>query len=171
MGKLYSSEVVINKSKKEVWDFISDFYSYHEWSPYFLGLRSKKIDINEIDQKVRGYFKSESRGILMYNALITNYEVEKVISWKGKMIIPFGCFLEQSFNLEEIDENTTKLLIENNFSGFSVGLMKKRYFERLQEGFDSLCTNAKERIENPEKFVKEEETEVKLETNSEEENK
>lgn len=154
MKKVITSEIVINKSKKEVWNFITDFYTYHEWSTYFLGIRSKEIDINKVGQKVRGFFVSEKLGPLMYNAIITEYDAEKVVSWKGKIIMPFGCHGKHSFLLEEIDENTTKLIVKKEFSGFTVGLMKQRYFERLQEGFDSLCTSAKERIENPEKFVK-----------------
>ncbi len=157
MKKIINSEIVINKSKKEVWDFITDFYTYHLWNTYFLGIRTKEVEINKVGQKIRGFFMSESHGPLMYNAFITEYEPEKIISWRGRIIIPIGCFGKHTFLLEEIGDNSTKLIVKKEFEGFTVGLMKKRYFERLQEGFDSLCINAKERIENPEKFAKKEE--------------
>lgn len=145
--KKFCADTTIHAPVEQVWNLVSDFQSYHEWSPYFLGLRSKTGEINETGQRVRGYFKSEKMGVLMYNAHLTAIEKEKNVAWKGKMIMPLGVHAEHAITLEKLSDTQTKLIVQVEFTGFLLGFMKKRYFLRLQEGIEGLCEGAKKRIE------------------------
>jgi hypothetical protein len=141
--RLIESKVIINAPIQEVWAVLSNFDNYHQWNPF-----TPKIEVkNEIGTTVDLYVRlnpKSSKTMLQKETLLA-WEEGKRLEWG----ITNSWFVRtiRIQSLKAIDENTTEYYTSDAFEGPLTGLILFLYRDKIQIGFDDVCTGLKKAVE------------------------
>jgi hypothetical protein len=132
-----NTEIEINASSKKVWDVIADFQNYNRWN------QTLKISGNSsIGDKLAVYIKLPGSKPKNIRYFIMNNVIEKKLEIKGLMIAYFLWKAENVFELIPIDENKTRFINKECFSGllipFMHNMLKTKVYQFKQDTNESL---------------------------------
>ena len=137
------SKIIIKAPIQKVWAVLSNFDNYHQWNPF-----TPKIEVkNEIGSTVALHVRlnpTSSKTILQKETLL-KWEEGKCLEWG----ITTSWFVQtiRIQSLKAMDENTTEYYTSDAFEGPLTGLILLLYRNKIQIGFDDVCTGLKKEVE------------------------
>ena len=139
--KEIKTEIIINASKAEVWNVLTDYASYGEWNPFIQSIEGDK----HVGGKLRNTMVSEGK-TNVFKPTIMHWEENNRFEWLGSL--PLRLFTGQHyFILEEMGPNQTKLIHGEHFGGLLRGMIMKKIGETTQQNFLAMNRAMKERVE------------------------
>lgn len=140
MKKTIESEITINAAPETVWEILVNQNDYPDWNPFI-----KKL---EGDLKVGGRLKATIQPVdsskMTFKPIVLEFEENKILKWKGKLII--GGLFDGTHIFELIDNNdgTTSFKQSEIFDGILVGLFN---LDNTKKGFELMNKELKKRSE------------------------
>lgn len=143
--KQIKTEIVIDSDISTVWNVLVDFENYPNWNPFIKSIHGEK----SIGETLTVAIKPPDGNGMTFRPVILKYEPNKEFRWKGKLGITGIFDGEHFFILERINENQTKFIHGENFSGILVALMggaldkTKKGFELMNQALKNECEKSK----------------------------
>ena len=109
---------------------------------------TKVVGNASLGSKIEVNIKTISGKNRSYYPIITKYETNKELRWKGKSFLPGVFNGERVFVLEKSDDDKVSFSHKEIFSGLAVKLVGNKLDENLREGFVRMNEGLKVRAEN-----------------------
>lgn len=142
--KELKTEIEINGSTEKVWEVLTDFSSFPKWNPFI-----KKIEGElNIGAKLKVFMEPPGGKGMTFKPVVKILEPKTEFRWLGNLLIPGIFDGEHIFQLEQIDNNKTKFIHRENFSGLLVPLFWKSLTSNTRRGFEEMNKALKEKVES-----------------------
>lgn len=137
--KVLEAQIDIDAPIDVVWRHLTDFASYSEWNPYILSA--------EGEPKQGGVVRFKGAGLPMpISAPIVSFIENQELIWEARVPIP-GIKPRYIRRLEKIDDNRTRFINREEFTGWAVPFMSP-VFNRLNKPlFPKTCAALKRHVE------------------------
>jgi len=143
MATEIKTEILIKAALEKVWNILTDFDNYPEWNPFIRSIQGNVQMENKIEVVILPPNSKERT----FNPTILNFENQKELRWKGKLLIGGLFDGEHLFELIDHGDGTTTLKHSEKFSGLLVPLFKKQLENNTKIGFESMNQKIKELAE------------------------
>jgi hypothetical protein len=140
-NKHITTDVTIDAPADAVWAVLMDFPKYPEWNPFIVKVTGeiKKGSTLEVT------FHTKGSDPVVFTPEIKLFEVNNVLQWEGKLLMP-GIFTgKHTFQLVKIDPKKTLLVQKEDFNGILVPFFN---FKSTIEGFTLMNKAFKKRVES-----------------------
>jgi len=145
MAKFIETEILIQASTKVVWDILMDFASYPSWNPFV-----REIEGNpEPGKKIKVRITPPGKKGMVFRPIVLEHQTQKKFRWKGSLLVKGMFDGEHYFELEQVDDSTTRFIHGECFSGMLVKLLWKSLESPTKEGFRAFNEALKKKAENP----------------------
>ena len=138
--KEYHTEIRIDGSVAQVWNVLTEFSAYPEWNPLVGWLKGDFRTDGQIEMFIIPLKRS-------FNATLKTVQKDKEYSWIGVAIAPWFLSGEHYYQLEKIDERSTRLLHGEYFRGLGSPLIGKSMLLKMEDTFRQHNLRLKERVE------------------------
>ena len=142
--KTIETNIVIDSTPEKVWNVLTNFEEYELWNPFM----TKVVGNASLGSKIEVNIKTISGKNRSYYPIITKFETNKELRWKGKSFLPGVFDGERVFVLKKSDEDKVSFSHKEIFSGLGVKLVGNKLDENLREGFVRMNEALKVRAEN-----------------------
>ncbi len=128
-----------------VWETLTDFSAYASWNPLIVDIRGKVEPGAKVDFYAKIYGKR-----LPIDARMLSVEPERDFRWRGPRVPLLGKLFsgEHYFTLEPIDEQNTRFIHGENFSGLALPLTWWRLEADIIAAYDGMNQALKRHLEN-----------------------
>ena len=134
------TNITINSSLSIIWEILMDFENYPNWNPFIK-------EISKYDNKMLVKVQPVNSKVMVFKPKLIKQENNKEFRWKGKLLINGIFDGEHYFILEKINDNTTKFIQGENFTGILVPIFKKT-LNNTKKGFILMNKALKLKAEN-----------------------
>ena len=142
MYNIYT-EIEINAPAKKVWEILTDVKKYPEWNPFI-----KQVEgILEEGEKIMALIQPQNSKPMTFHPKVLTVVPEKKVRWLGAFLFKGLFDGEHIWELEKLDEQNTKLVQKENFTGLLVPLFKKELEKNSKPGFVLMNKSLKKRAE------------------------
>jgi hypothetical protein len=141
--KTISVESVINAPASEVWEAISKNEEWSQWNPFIIK-SSGKLEVN--GKLVNTLIMDQKE--YTFKPKVIEYTEGKSFTWKGRLIMPGIFDGTHGFEVIKINEETSKLVQFEKFSGILSGWFMKNHKESTLQNFTNLNNALKQHVEN-----------------------
>lgn len=128
--KNIQTEILINTDITKVWDVLMNFDSYPKWNPFITSISGEPKLGNRLTVSIN---PPGGKG-MTFKPTILSLESNKEFRWKGKLGINGIFDGEHYFILEFLENDKTKFIHGEKFSGLLVSLLGKM-LDKTQKGF------------------------------------
>jgi hypothetical protein len=136
------TEIMINTSKEEVWNILTNFSKYPEWNPFIRSLEGQAVK----DTRLVAILQLEDRKPMVFKPVVTVSDEKKKFEWFGST--PLNVVNGRHyFILEEISEKQVKFIHGEQFTGILAGPFHKKLAEPTRAGFMEMNKALKDRAE------------------------
>lgn len=142
--KTIETNIVIDSTPNKIWDILTNFDEYELWNPFM----TKVMGNANLGSKIEVNIKTISGKKRTYYPIITKYETNKELRWKGKSFLPGIFDGERIFLLEKSNDDKISFSHKEIFSGLGVKLVGSKLDESLRESFVRMNNALKVRAEN-----------------------
>lgn len=140
--KEIKTEIIIDVSPSRVWDVLTDFGSYPDWSTFIVSIEGKAVEGTRLRNTL--VLKDSPQ---VFKPIITRAEPNQAFEWIGSL--PLGIFKGRHyFILEASGDQQTKLIHGEQFSGLLHGLILRKIGEDTLRAFQRWNKALKERAES-----------------------
>ena len=140
--KEIKTEIIINASKEDVWNVLSNFSQYPEWNPFIRSLEGQAIK----DTKLVATLQLKDRKPMVFKPVVTVSDENQKFEWLGST--PLNVVNGRHyFIVEEINEQQVKFVHGEQFTGILAKPFHKRLAEPTQSGFIEMNKALKNRAE------------------------
>jgi len=135
------TEILINAPAAKVWEILTDFEKHPQWNPFIKSISGKK----EVGKKLKVTLQPPGGKKMKFTPKVLVFTKEKELRWQGQLFIPGLVDGQHYFLLKKIDENTTKFIHGEKFSGILIGMIKKTLsktrigFEMMNKSLKLIC--------------------------------
>ena len=137
--KVFEAQIDIDAPIDVVWHHLTDFASYPEWNPYILSAEGELKQNSVVRFKVAGLPMQLSAPIV---SLVENQE----LIWEARSPVP-GMQPRYIRRLEKIDDNHTRFINREEFTGWAVPIMSPMLNLTGKPLFPKTCEALKQRAE------------------------
>ncbi len=137
--KVLEAQIDIDAPIDVVWHHLTDFASYPEWNPYILSA--------EGEPKQGGVVRFKGAGLPMrLSAPIVSLVEKQELIWEARLPVP-GMKPRYIRRLEKIDDNHTRFINREEFTGWAVPIMSPMLNLTGKPLFPKTCEALKQRAE------------------------
>lgn len=136
------TEITIDTEIARVWNVLTDFENHPKWNPFIKSIQGKK----SVGEKLTVAIKPPEGNGMTFKPTILSFETNKEFRWKGKLGISGIFDGEHFFILEKLNDNQTKFIHGENFSGILVALMGGA-LDKTKDGFELMNQALKKECE------------------------
>ena len=129
---------------EKIWDILTNFEEYELWNPF---MRQVEGDA-KLGAKIKVQIRTMRGKQRIYHPIITRFEINKELRWKGKSFLPGIFDGERIFLINKTADNKVAFFHKELFSGLGVKLVGNKLDENLGEGFEKMNLALKKRAEN-----------------------
>ena len=122
MGTI-NTEITINATASKVWQCLLDFNSYSNWNPFMQSISGDAGVGNILTITIT----PPNTKAMTFKPKIIKLEQNQELVWRGKLLMPGIFDGTHSFKLVRIDQDTTKLIHGETFSG----ILGKAIFNKI----------------------------------------
>ncbi len=137
------TEIIIEAPPERIWAVLSDFESYPEWNPT---IRSIEGVLSE-GERLIVVIKQPGRKPMTFRPLVLDAVPGFLFRWRGRLFIPWLFDGEHEFRLEILDDERTRFIHREKFTGILVPFMRRMIENDTREGFEKMNHALKERCE------------------------
>jgi len=135
---------MVDSTPEKIWSVLTNFKEYENWNPFVI----KIIGDAKLGSKIEVQIQTVKGKQRTYNPIITTFEINKELRWKGKSILPGIFDGERIFIIEKPAHNKVSFLHKEIFRGLGVKLIGSKLDEDLTESFKKMNIALKTRAEN-----------------------
>jgi hypothetical protein len=128
--KNIQTEILINTDITKVWDVLMNFNSYPKWNPFITSISGEP----KLGKRLSVSINPPGGNGMTFKPTILTLESNKEFRWKGKLGINGIFDGEHYFILEFLENDKTKFIHGEKFSGLLVPLVGKM-LDKTQKGF------------------------------------
>ena len=143
MSKEISTEIEINASADAVWRELVNFVAYPAWNPFIQFIDGNLSQGGRLSILI---CPPNNKG-MRFNPAIRELEENKKIVWLGRVLFPGLFDGEHSFELMPLNENKTRFVHKEKFSGILVPLFWAKLDKDTRQGFVNMNKALKARCE------------------------
>ena len=140
--KNIQTEILINTDINKVWDVLMNFDSYPKWNPFITSISGEP----KLGSRLTVSIKPPGGNGMTFKPNILTLEANKEFRWKGKLGINGIFDGEHYFILEVLENDKTKFIQGEKFSGLLVPLVGKM-LDKTQKGFQLMNESIKKECE------------------------
>ena len=137
------TEVVIKASTEKVWSVLMDHANYPKWNPFIKQISGSTKE----GEYLSATLKSGDNKPMKFKPIVLTNSLNKEFRWKGKLFINGLFDGEHYFLLEKIDDNHTRFIQGENFTGLLSGLLFKMIGKDTESGFNDMNLALKKVVE------------------------
>lgn len=139
-----STEIIIQASPQKVWDVLSDFDAYPQWSSF---VKSVKGEV-KTGKKIAVLLHPPQGNPMMFKPTVLTWDEHKKFSWLGHLLVKGLFDGEHIFELVDNQDGTTTFKQSENFNGILVPFLRKMLDGKTKQGFDVFNEQIKQRVES-----------------------
>lgn len=128
--KNIQTEIMIKADISVIWNVLMDFKRYPDWNPFIKSISGEQ----KVGRKLTVFLKPPDGKGMTFKPKILTLDPNREFRWKGKLGIKGIFDGEHYFILEALNNNQTKFIHGEKFSGILVSLMGN-VLEKTKEGF------------------------------------
>jgi hypothetical protein len=140
--KKIQTEILINTDITKVWDVLMNFDGYPKWNPFITSISGEP----KLGAKLTVSIKPPEGKGMTFKPTILTLESNKEFRWKGKLGITGIFDGEHYFILEVLENDKTKFIQGEKFSGLLVPFVGKM-LDKTQKGFQLMNESIKKECE------------------------
>jgi hypothetical protein len=142
--KAIETHIIVDCTPEKIWDILTNFEKYESWNPFMTKVEGDAKSGAKIKVQIRT-MRGKQR---IYHPIITRFEINKELRWKGKSFLPGIFDGERIFLIDKTADNKVAFFHKELFSGLGVKLVGNKLDENLGEGFEKMNLALKKRAEN-----------------------
>jgi hypothetical protein len=136
------TEITINANIERVWLALTDFATYPTWNPLIPKI-SGNLQMGEI---LTVTLSPPGQKAQVFTPVLTVVEKNKELRWVGKVLCKRLFQGEHYFQLEKIDENTTRFIHGEIFSGILAPVLLFFMKKNVISGFEKMNNALKDKV-------------------------
>ena len=140
--KNIQTEILINTDITKVWDVLMNFDSYPKWNPFITTISGEP----KLGNRLTVSINPPGGKRMTFKPSILTIESYKEFRWKGKLGINGIFDGEHYFILEFLENDKTKFIHGEKFSGLLVPVLGKM-LDKTQKGFQLMNESIKNECE------------------------
>ena len=140
--KNIQTEILINTDITKAWDVLMNFDNYPEWNPFITSISGEP----KLGSRLTVSIKPPGGKGMTFKPNILTLEANKEFRWTGKLGINGIFDGEHYFILESVDNDITKFIHGEKFSGLLVPFVRKM-LDKTQKGFQLMNESIKNECE------------------------
>jgi hypothetical protein len=142
--KAIETHIIVDSTPKKIWEILTNFEEYGLWNPFMTKVEGDA----KLGAKIRVQIHTMGGKERTYHPIITRFEINKELRWKGKSFLPGIFDGERIFLIDKSADNKVAFLHKELFTGLGVKLVGNKLAENLCEGFEKMNLALKKRAEN-----------------------
>lgn len=142
--KAIETHIVVDCTQEKIWDILTNFEEYELWNPFMTKVEGDA----KLGAKIKVQIRTRKGKQRIYHPIITRFEINKELRWKGKSFLPGIFDGERIFLIDKTADNKVAFFHKELFSGLGVKLVGNKLDENLGEGFEKMNLALKKRAEN-----------------------
>jgi len=135
---------MVNSTPEKIWNILINFEEYELWNPFM----TKVVGDAKLGSKIMVKIQTVRGKERTYYPIITKFEIDKELRWKGKSFMPGIFDGERIFIIEKSTNNQVSFLHKEIFTGLGVKFVGDKLGKDLKESFDKMNISLKSRAEN-----------------------
>jgi hypothetical protein len=135
---------MVNSTPEKIWNILINFEEYELWNPFM----TKVVGDAKLGSKIMVKIQTVRGKERTYYPIITRFEIDKELRWKGKSFMPGIFDGERIFIIEKSTNNQVSFLHKEIFTGLGVKFVGDKLGKDLKESFDKMNISLKSRAEN-----------------------
>ena len=135
---------MVNSTPEKIWNILINFEEYELWNPFM----TKVVGDAKLGSKIMVKIQTVRGKERTYYPIITKFEIDKELRWKGKSFLPGIFDGERIFIIEKSTNNQVSFLHKEIFTGLGVKFVGDKLGKDLKESFDKMNISLKSRAEN-----------------------
>ena len=144
--KSINTEITINASAESIWKVLMDFENYPTWNPFVTRIEGEPI----VGEKLSTTISPKGKKPMGFTPTVLVNDQNKEFRWVGQLLMSGIFDGEHYFQLEVINENTTRFVHGENFSGLLARALFGILEESTTKGFNDMNEAIKTRAEQKE---------------------
>lgn len=145
---LFKSEVqdslVINASKKKVFELLTHWNAYPEWNPYITKIEGDP----EVGQEIKVFFNMGFGPPLSLKCKVENVDAQKTtLSWEYQAALPWIYTAWHSFTIEEINPGQCQIVQKEKMQGLFGNRLQWFYHNLLKKRFHAMHEALRTQVE------------------------
>ncbi len=142
--KAIETHIIVDSTPEKIWEILTNFEEYGLWNPFMTKVEGDA----KLGAKIRVQIHTMGGKERIYHPIITRFEINKELRWKGKSFLPGIFDGERIFLIDKSADNKVAFFHKELFSGLGVKLVGNKLDENLSEGFEKMNLALKKRAEN-----------------------
>jgi len=142
--KTIETQIMVNSTPEKIWNILINFEEYELWNPFM----TKVVGDAKLGSKIMVKIQTVRGKERTYYPIITKFEIDKELRWKGKSFMPGIFDGERIFIIEKSTNNQVSFLHKEIFTGLGVKFVGDKLGKDLKESFDKMNISLKSRAEN-----------------------
>ena len=142
--KAIETHIIVDSTPEKIWDILTNFEEYGLWNPFMTKVEGDA----KLGAKIKVQIRTMRGKQRIYHPIITRFEINKELRWKGKSFLPGIFDGERIFLINKTADNKVAFFHKELFSGLGVKLVGNKLDENLGEGFEKMNLALKKRAEN-----------------------
>ena len=136
------TEIQIDAPPATVWEIVTDLASYSDWNPFITSSEGTLA----VGERLVNRLEPPGGRPLTFKPTVTDVDPGHAFEWLGRLALP-GLF-DGRHRFEVVpDDDRTRLLHTERFSGILVPLLRKSLDTHTRAGFEAMNTAVKARAE------------------------
>ena len=128
--KQIETEILIGATPEKVWSVLTDFENQPKWNPFIKSISGEK----KVGATLKVFIQPPNGNGMTFKPAVLAFSENKEFRWKGKLGINGIFDGEHYFQLTDLENNQTKFIHGEKFSGILIPLMGKT-LDKAKEGF------------------------------------
>lgn len=138
--KQYHTTMVYDAPVERVWQALTDFVHYPAWNPLVAWLKGDVRTGGQISMFITPLNRA-------FKATLKRVAPNQELTWVGVQIAPWIIAGEHYYRLERINDQQTRLLHGEYFSGIASTFITRATLKRMEDTFNAHNERLKERVE------------------------
>lgn len=143
MQKEITTEIIIDQPRGKIWNILTDFNSYPKWNPFIISCKG----LLKIGGQLSVSIKPDGQKPMGMKPTIIHLQEGEAFVWHGKMFFPGVFEGKHSFALEKINDNQTRFIQSEKFSGLLATPILKIVGQSTVKGFNAMNQTLKQQCE------------------------
>jgi hypothetical protein len=137
------TEIHINGSPDDVWQFLIDFTNYYKWNPFIVNVKGNAAVGTELEVQI----KTRKNTIRTYRPVVSKVVTTHELHWHGGAVIPGILNGKRVFKVEQLEDKSVLFIHREIFTGLGAWLVGKRLLEDVQRGLERMNQALKQQVE------------------------
>lgn len=137
------SQIEIEAPADRVWQVLTDFATYPEWTPFIRRVNGQP----EVEEQLVVHMQPSGTRGLTFRPTVIKVEPNRQLRWLGHPLLPGIFDGEHIFEIEKVDRDRVLFIQREVFKGLLVPLLARSLDRDTQRGFEEMNRALRERAE------------------------